>query len=172
MWGEQGYRGETASNCGEELDRRVQRFCNCRCQQTYARRQYIDAWLAGSVSGMGTWAIVSRHVRHYLLDKYGACVMCGWAERNPVTGRIPLHLDHIDGDWRNNRPENLRLLCPNHHALTSNYGALNRGNGRPYHVIKTPPATLGKFSQEIDRVLDRAGPEQQPRVVSGASRGL
>jgi len=77
---------------------------------------------------------------HYLLDKFGACVMCGWAERNPVTGKIPLHIDHIDGDWRNNRPENLRVLCPNHHALTANYGALNRGNGRPYHVIKTPPA--------------------------------
>ena len=127
-------------DCGTELDRRVQRYCNCRCQQAYVRRVYIEAWLAGTVSGMGTWANVSSHVRHYLLNKYGACVVCGWAERNPVTGKIPLHIDHIDGDWRNNRPENLRVLCPNHHALTANYGALNRGNGRPYHVIKTPPA--------------------------------
>ena len=129
-------------NCldsGMQLDRRVKRYCNFRCQQAYVRRMYIKAWLAGTVSGMGTWANVSSHVRRYLLDKFGACVMCGWAERNPVTGKIPLHIDHIDGDWRNNRPENLRVLCPNHHALTANYGALNRGNGRPYHVIKTPP---------------------------------
>jgi 5-methylcytosine-specific restriction endonuclease McrA len=34
---------------------------------------------------------------------------------------IPLELDHIDGDRRNNRDENLRLLCPNCHALTPTY---------------------------------------------------
>jgi HNH endonuclease len=125
--------------CDAALDRRIKRYCNLRCQQLYARRRYVEAWLAGTLSGVGTWANVSGHVRHYLFEKYGACVMCGWAERNPVTGKIPLHIDHIDGNWRNNRPENLRLLCPNHHALTSSYGALNRGNGRPYHVIKSGP---------------------------------
>jgi hypothetical protein len=88
---------------------------------------------------MGTWANVSSHIRHYLLQTLGACVICGWAERNPVTSRVPLHIDHVDGDWRNNRPDNLRLLCPNHHALTATFGALNRGTGRPYHVIKTSP---------------------------------
>jgi hypothetical protein len=105
---------------------------------------FIGAWVAGSVSGAGTWAVPSRFIRRYLLEKFGSCEMCGWAERNPITGKIPLHIDHIDGDWRNNRPDNLRLLCPNHHALTSSYGALNRGKGRPYHVIKTAPQEAGK----------------------------
>ena len=54
-----------------------------------------------------------------------------------MTGRIPLHIDHIDGDWSNNQPPNLRLLCPNCHALTASYGALNRGRGRPYHMLKS-----------------------------------
>lgn len=58
------------------------------------------------------------------------------------TGKSPLHVDHIDGDWRNNRPENLRVLCPNHHASTSNYGALNRGKGRPYHVVKKTDTSI------------------------------
>jgi len=65
-------------------------------------------------------------------------VLCGWAGVNLRMGNSPLHIDHIDGDWRNNRPENLRLLCPNCHALTSSYGALNRGNGRPFYVMKAP----------------------------------
>jgi hypothetical protein len=81
---------------------------------------------------------LSRYLRRYLLATQGRCAHCGWAERHPVTGKLPLHVDHVDGDFRNNRPENLRLLCPNCHALTPTYGALNRGRGRPYHMVKRP----------------------------------
>ena len=34
---------------------------------------------------------------------------------------IPLELDHIDGNNKNNRLENLRILCCNCHAQTSNW---------------------------------------------------
>jgi Zn finger protein HypA/HybF involved in hydrogenase expression len=34
---------------------------------------------------------------------------------------IPLELEHIDGDRYNNRLENLKLLCPNCHALTATW---------------------------------------------------
>jgi hypothetical protein len=40
---------------------------------------------------------------------------------------IPLELDHVDGDRRNNRLDNLRLLCPNCHALTPTYRGRNIG---------------------------------------------
>ncbi len=70
-------------------------------------------------------------LRHYLVAKYGEkCSRCGWAGRNPVTGRVTIEVEHIDGDWRNNRPENLTLLCPNCHSLTPTYKALNKGHGR------------------------------------------
>ncbi|WP_407658477.1 HNH endonuclease signature motif containing protein [Kitasatospora acidiphila] len=32
-----------------------------------------------------------------------------------------LEVDHVNGDWSDNRPGNLRLLCPNRHAITPTY---------------------------------------------------
>lgn len=40
--------------------------------------------------------------------------------------KIPLELHHKDGDNSNNSLSNLELLCPNCHALTSNYRGKNK----------------------------------------------
>lgn len=39
---------------------------------------------------------------------------------------IPLELDHIDGNNKNNKLNNLRLLCPNCHSLTPTYRGKNK----------------------------------------------
>ncbi|MFI8366106.1 HNH endonuclease signature motif containing protein [Streptomyces sp. NPDC085466] len=43
---------------------------------------------------------------------------------------LPLEVDHMDGDWRNNLPGNLRLLCPNCHSATDNYRGRGKGRAR------------------------------------------
>jgi hypothetical protein len=35
--------------------------------------------------------------------------------------KLVLHLDHINGDSRDNRMQNLRILCPNCHSQTETY---------------------------------------------------
>ena len=53
------------------------------------------------------------------------CELCGWARRS-LDGRIPLELDHINGDRKDNRLVNLRILCPNCNSLKSTHRGLNK----------------------------------------------
>ncbi|QNP72465.1 HNH endonuclease [Streptomyces roseirectus] len=55
------------------------------------------------------------------------CALCG-IEAVWLGEPLPLEVDHVDGDWRNNRVGNLRLLCPNCHSTTDSYRG--RGKGR------------------------------------------
>jgi hypothetical protein len=74
---------------------------------------------------------VPAYIKRWWLATYGErCFQCGWAVRRTADGRVPLTWDHVDGDCSNNRRDNLRLLCPNRHALTDTYGSLNKVSRR------------------------------------------
>ena len=92
---------------------------------------YIANWKAGLVDGMKGEYQISSHIVRYLREKFdNKCSKCGWNETNSYTGKIPLETEHIDGDYTNNKEENLDLLCPNCHSLTPTYKGANRGKGR------------------------------------------
>lgn len=61
--------------------------------------------------------------------KPACCELCGWAQR-ASDGRLPLELDHINGDKHDNRLENLRVLCPNCHSLQPTHRGLNKRTRR------------------------------------------
>lgn len=83
----------------------------------------------------------------YFEEKCGECGLTEW--RNVP---IPLHLEHIDGNHFNNNLTNLKILCPNCHALTPTYGAKNvklkRLKNNP-EIIKKPREK--KIKEKKDR---------------------
>lgn len=61
--------------------------------------------------------------------KEAKCELCGWCQTAP-DGRMPLELDHVNGDPDDNRLKNLRILCPNCHSLQPTH----RGKNKKVHL--------------------------------------
>lgn len=122
--------------CGKLIKKRRNIFCNSECFQLHRYESFIKKWKNGEEDGCSGES-TSRYIRRYLFEKYDSkCRECGWNKINPITGKIPLTINHKNGDWEDNSEDNLDLLCPNCHSLTPNYGSLNTGNGRKKRLEK------------------------------------
>jgi hypothetical protein len=118
-------------NCKAEYKGSAIKYCSYKCQQDFQRNEKISLWLSGSHDGMRGKTSTSNWIKGYLIKLHGnKCLSCGWCEVNEFTKNVPIELEHIDGDFTNNKIENLTLLCPNCHSLTSTYKGANK-KGRP-----------------------------------------
>lgn len=117
-------------NCGNKLKETQKKYCCSFCRKDFQYKEYIEGWKNSKETGLKGTYNISRYLRQYMVEKFSnKCQICGWSEVNPFTNRIPLEIHHIDGNYLNNSEDNLQLLCPNCHSLTSTYKAANK-NGR------------------------------------------
>lgn len=125
------YSEKECPTCGKK-SRRAGQFCSQTCVAKPKRDQKIKSWLSGEHSGMRGKTSTAYWIKQYIIDENGEkCMKCGWNEKNTFTGKVPIELSHIDGDFTNNVPDNLELLCPNCHSLTESYKGANKKSGRP-----------------------------------------
>ena len=112
--------------CNKKFDKpkrkhpEVLSFCdNGKCRRLYNTELRLK----------GGFYVSPDTLRFYYISKRGhKCEECKGEEwfGNP----IPLEAHHINGDFEDNGPENIKLLCRNCHAFTPTFGRKNEGKGR------------------------------------------
>lgn len=108
----------------EKTIRKHSTFCTNTCSSIFKQKERFLKIEKGDKT------FPERIYKLFLIEKHGnKCMECGWCKINPVTNKVPIQLEHIDGNSDNNLLNNLKLLCPNCHSLTPTYGSLNK-NGR------------------------------------------
>ena len=114
------------------------KYCNRKCALEGKYKENVRKWLEGEITSYHIGESTRRFIKKYLIEKLGnKCQKCGWSEINQTTGKVPIELEHIDGNWKNGNEDNFTLLCPNCHSLTATYKALNKGNGRKRYTTYT-----------------------------------
>jgi ssDNA-binding Zn-finger/Zn-ribbon topoisomerase 1 len=119
-------------NCGGDvikLASNTGQYCSNTCQGEFEIAQRVAGWLAGEYKQTPEQTPV--WIRRHMLEVSNCeCSICKWAERHP-DDKLPLvEIDHIDGDGTNHAFDNLRVLCPNCHSMTSTFRNRNKNSTR------------------------------------------
>ena len=103
-------------------------YCSRDCKKLHSEALWLDGTMSGTTK-YGTALVV----RTWLYKRSGGqCEGTDSRTGDRCTEDRVVHLDHVDGNWLNNRPDNVRHLCPTCHALTDTYSGKNRGRGRTW----------------------------------------
>lgn len=107
--------------------------------------------------------------RSYRCEGPGCSIAGTWLDRPLV-----LHINHKNGDWLDNRPENVEFLCPNCHSQTDNWCG-NKGlsdltnRNRAYRAMRKRRPRGGTADASVlgADVREDVGVRVSPRPLTG-----
>jgi hypothetical protein len=123
--GKRTSKKKICKNCNKELNKRTV-FCNDVCYRDHHNKVQLEKIKNGELKDTNRSTIK----RLLILERGHKCEICKNTEWNGK--KIPITLDHIDGNSENNLESNFRLVCPNCDAQLPTYKGGNKGNGRKY----------------------------------------
>ena len=117
--------------CGKEFtpvhQYKDQQTCSSVCAGEFEKSKTIKKFINGELSDR---QVRGRTIRAYVLKKQNnKCAICNCL---PEHNEKPLTfiVDHIDGVFTNNIPENIRVICPNCNSQTDTFAGKNIGKNR------------------------------------------
>lgn len=123
------YSFKTCINCGTVKRSNGRKYCSNTCQNDFQYKDRIARWLTGEINGRRGKTATAHWIKRYLVQTRGhKCECCHNTEW--LGTPILLELEHVDGDFLNNKIGNLKLLCLNCHGQTPTYRSKNK-RGRP-----------------------------------------
>ena len=127
------------NKCGNS---KLNKFCDNTCQGKFKWVQETVPRIESGLVSDGSPAL-----KKYLIETRGKkCEECG-QEGTWNNKPLVLQLDHIDGDSDNNFPLNIRLLCPNCHSQTENFGS--KGKGSRYKKVAKRNNYLREYKAKL-----------------------
>lgn len=112
--------------CGT-LNQKPTQLCSNTCAARFNQEIKAFLWLTGAHTASDPLGEIQGWLVKWLKELVDyTCQNCGWRKFHPLDGKPGVQVDHINGDNKDHRPENLRVLCLNCHWETETYCGRNK----------------------------------------------